>query len=156
MTNLIVDCHNHILDPLRFPYGAENRFHPDGVEINTAENFARLMAANGVSHALIVGPNSGYGLDNAALLDAVADSVAAYHLALPPARGVDPSDAMRLVALGNGRSALEAGLPPAGVRDWLDAMTKRLDTLAGWLDARGREGFVRRAHGDLHLGNMCL
>ena len=28
--------------------------------------------------------------------------------------------------------------------------------LRDWLDARGRSGFVRRAHGDLHLGNMCL
>ena len=68
----IADCHNHILDPKRFPYGAANRFHPGGPEINTAAQFTQLLAAHGVTHALIVGPNSGYGLDNGALLDAVA------------------------------------------------------------------------------------
>src|SRR5690349_19398696 len=67
----IVDCHNHILDPVRFPYGADNRFHPEGPEVNTAAEFIRLLDANGVTHALVVGPNSGYGLDNAALLDVV-------------------------------------------------------------------------------------
>ena len=72
MTASIIDCHNHIFDPQRFPYGVDNRFHPDGPEINTTSQFAQLLDANGVSHALIVGPNSGYGLDNGALLDAVA------------------------------------------------------------------------------------
>ncbi len=31
-----------------------------------------------------------------------------------------------------------------------------LDNIAPWLAERSRTGFVRRAHGDLHLGNLCL
>ena len=31
-----------------------------------------------------------------------------------------------------------------------------LDARAAWFDARVRGGFVRRGHGDLHLGNLCL
>ena len=31
-----------------------------------------------------------------------------------------------------------------------------LDGIAPWLTQRARDGFVRRAHGDLHLGNLCL
>ena len=34
--------------------------------------------------------------------------------------------------------------------------TGRARRLAAWLARRARGGFVRRAHGDLHLGNLCL
>jgi aminoglycoside phosphotransferase family enzyme/predicted kinase len=93
------------------------------------------------------------------LLDAIADSVAEYHQKLPPAApqaAAEAADAMRLIALGNANSALEAGLPARPVQAWLELALKRLDGLADWLDARARGGSVRRAHGDLHLGNMCL
>lgn len=36
------------------------------------------------------------------------------------------------------------------------ALRARLAALALVLDARGRDGFVRRCHGDLHLGNLVL
>jgi predicted kinase len=47
-------------------------------------------------------------------------------------------------------------LPAGLVRDWLVAITGRINQRAGWLNARAAAGFVRRAHGDLHLGNLCL
>jgi hypothetical protein len=90
------------------------------------------------------------------LLDALADTVAAYHQALPPARSVDVPAAMRAVAQGNARAAHDAGLPDDRVRDWLAAITARIAEIAEWLTGRTAEGFVRRAHGDLHLGNLCL
>jgi aminoglycoside phosphotransferase family enzyme/predicted kinase len=90
------------------------------------------------------------------LLDAMADAVAEYHFALPPRRDTRPADAMRLVAAGNADSAISAGLPPPAVRAWLEAASGVLEALSSWLNARGRDGFVRRGHGDLHLGNMCL
>ena len=90
------------------------------------------------------------------LLDAVGDAVAGYHHALPPCREIQPSEAMRRVAAGNANAALAAGLPPPAVRAWLEKADGVLEMLTGWLNARGRDGFVRRAHGDLHLGNMCL
>jgi hypothetical protein len=91
-----------------------------------------------------------------ALLDAVADAVAAYHGALPAVPGTDPAPALRQVAEGNALSAVEAGLPPADVAAWQEAALAALDKLSVWLGERAEAGFVRRAHGDLHLGNLCL
>src|SRR5208337_1144611 len=76
------------------------------------------------------------------------------HYALPPVAGVLPP--MRQIALGNVPSALGTGLPTAEVMAWRDAVLAALDTLDPLLAERARAGFVRRAHGDLHLGNLCL
>jgi aminoglycoside phosphotransferase family enzyme/predicted kinase len=90
------------------------------------------------------------------LLDALGDTVATFHSNLPPVRGTDPATAMRSVALGNAQSALDAGLPDSDVRGWRQAIIDALDGIASWLTQRGSDDFVRRAHGDLHLGNLCL
>lgn len=86
--------------------------------------------------------------------DAVADAVAAYHAALRPLPDATPP--MRQIAIGNVPSALQAGLDPAAVHAWRDAELAALDALAPWLRERAQAGYVRRAHGDLHLGNLCL
>jgi uncharacterized protein len=91
-----------------------------------------------------------------ALLDALGDTVARFHAALPPVMGWDSPGALHAVAEGNVRAALAAGLDPAQVRAWGAATEAALAERAGWLKARARAGFVRRAHGDLHLGNLCL
>jgi predicted TIM-barrel fold metal-dependent hydrolase len=67
-----VDAHCHVLDPARFPYAADVAYRPAGQEIGTLAQFQSVMAAYGVQHALLVGPNSGYGTDNRCLLDAIA------------------------------------------------------------------------------------
>ncbi|WP_144185930.1 bifunctional aminoglycoside phosphotransferase/ATP-binding protein [Elioraea rosea] len=90
------------------------------------------------------------------LLDALGDSVAAFHQALPPVAGVDLAEAMRRVVQGNAVAAREAGLPVARVGTWREAAEAGIARLAGHLAARAKGGFVRRAHGDLHLGNLCL
>ncbi len=90
------------------------------------------------------------------LLDALGDAVAAFHCRLSPARGTDAVAAMRQVALGNAQSAHDAGLPENAVHDWQARIITALDAIAPWLAQRERDGFVRRAHGDLHLGNLCL
>jgi aminoglycoside phosphotransferase family enzyme/predicted kinase len=89
-----------------------------------------------------------------ALQDALADAVAAYHHALPVVAGVRPP--MRQIALGNVPSALDAGLPEATIQTWRDTVLAALDALDPVLAQRADAGFVRRAHGDLHLGNLCL
>lgn len=67
-----IDCHVHVLDPWRFPYAPDTHYRPAGQETGTYEQLAALFAAYGTRHAIIVGPNSGYGLDNTCLLAALA------------------------------------------------------------------------------------
>jgi predicted TIM-barrel fold metal-dependent hydrolase len=67
-----IDCHVHVLDPARFPYDPATHYAPSGQEIGTAAQLDAVMATYGTRHALLVGPNSGYGLDNRCMLDAIA------------------------------------------------------------------------------------
>ena len=90
------------------------------------------------------------------LLDRLADTVAAYHQGLPPVKTTEPAAAMRRVLDGNLRASRAAGLDPIALAAWQAAIVPALDRLAPWLGQRGAEGFVRRGHGDLHLGNLCL
>lgn len=69
-----VDAHVHVLDPVRFPYGANTHYRPVGQETGTAEQLFQLMDTYGVRHALVVGPNSGYELDNRCMLDTLVRS----------------------------------------------------------------------------------
>lgn len=64
-----VDTHCHVLDPARFPYAPDVIYRPVGPEIGTPEQYLQVMQAYGIRHALLVGPNSGYGYDNRCLLD---------------------------------------------------------------------------------------
>ena len=90
------------------------------------------------------------------LLDQTADAVAAYHQALPAARDLAPADAMRRVLAGNRHAGEAAKLDPAALAVWHAAIAATMERLAPWLDQRGADGFIRRSHGDLHLGNLCL
>ena len=90
------------------------------------------------------------------LLDELADAVAAMHGALPAVGVEDPVGRMRRVAEGNARAAQAAGLPESRVRAWLDGVLAALEARAALLESRAVAGLVRRAHGDLHLGNLLL
>ncbi len=105
-----------------------------------AEDFLDAMAASGRL--------------TPALQDQLADAVAAYHQALAPIWGVIPP--MRQIALGNVPSALDAGLQPEAVHNWSASITAALRELGDWCAERASAGYVRRIHGDLHLGNLCL
>src|SRR5256714_987292 len=73
-----IDCHVHVLDPARFPYQTNTHYAPTGQEIGTASQLAQVMDAYGTRYALLVGPNSGYGLDNSCLLDTIAHGQGRY------------------------------------------------------------------------------
>jgi aminoglycoside phosphotransferase family enzyme/predicted kinase len=90
------------------------------------------------------------------LLDALGDCVAAFHARLPPVTGWDSLAAMLRLTRGNARSAVAAGLPSADVRAWQDRTEAAVRKLGPWFAERAAAGFVRRCHGDLHLGNLCL
>jgi predicted TIM-barrel fold metal-dependent hydrolase len=67
-----IDCHVHVIDPVAFPYGKDIGYKPSGQEIGTPPQLDAVMQAYGVTHALLVQPNSGYGPDNSCMLDAIA------------------------------------------------------------------------------------
>lgn len=67
-----IDAHCHVLDPARFPYAPDVAYRPAGQELGLPEQYRQVMDAYGIRHALLVGPNSGYQLDNRCLLDTVA------------------------------------------------------------------------------------
>ncbi len=90
-----------------------------------------------------------------AILDAIADEVAALH-ARNPIIPTDQPETLRRVADGNLRAAQQAGLDPTQLTAWRNGMQRHLARHDTALRHRGKNGFVRRAHGDLHLGNMCL
>ncbi len=73
-----IDCHVHVFDPLRFPYAADAWYRPGPAETGTPLQLGQVLDAHHVRHALIVGPNSGYGLDNRCLLDALAQGQGRY------------------------------------------------------------------------------
>jgi predicted TIM-barrel fold metal-dependent hydrolase len=73
-----IDCHAHVLDPLRFPYGKDIPYHPSGQEIGTPTQLGQVMQSYGVRHGLLVQPNSGYGSDNSCLLDTIARGAGRY------------------------------------------------------------------------------
>ena len=90
-----------------------------------------------------------------ALLDELGDAVAAYHRPLPPITTADPANALRQVLASSEQAALATDLPPDRVRAWHTAAQDLLRTIAPQLRQRAAQGFIRRAHGDLHLGNLC-
>jgi len=67
-----IDSHCHVLDPARFAYAAHVAYHPAGQEQGGIDEYLQVMEAYGIRHALLVGPNSGYGTDNRCLLAALA------------------------------------------------------------------------------------
>ena len=72
-TSLRADCHAHIIAPGQFPYANGPGYKPRSDEVGDREAFARVRAAHGISHALLIQP-SYYGYDNAAMLDAMRAS----------------------------------------------------------------------------------
>ena len=111
----------------------------------TAALLRRLAGAEAVETPML----------DAALLDGLGDVAAAWHAGLAP-RPQDHLAAMRQAVEGNAEAAVAAGLPPEWVARWRAAMLGALADRAAWLAGRAAGGFVRRAHGDLHLGNVCL
>jgi aminoglycoside phosphotransferase family enzyme/predicted kinase len=90
------------------------------------------------------------------LARALGRAVARYHAGLAPLSGIDHPASLRGLAAENRISALAAGLPEAETLAWETSLLAALKIRESWLVARAEEGFVRRAHGDLHLGNLCL
>jgi len=93
------------------------------------------------------------------LLDATADAIAELHGNADVVRVADhPARVRHLVGqLGHDLiTGLTETPPRADVALWANEATELCLSHARRLDRRGRHGFVRLCHGDLHLSNICL
>ena len=91
-----------------------------------------------------------------ALLEALGDAVADLHARFLPVANWDSFAGMRAIVQGNAAAARAAGLKPHIIDKWLHDTLAELERIAPALATRAQAGRVRRAHGDLHLGNICL
>ena len=97
------------------------------------------------------------GIDPA-LADAIGAVVARYHADAAPAATDDGAGRIgRVIAdILSSLADMEDALDPAAVARLRGAAEAALRRVAPLLDARARAGFVRRCHGDLHLGNLVV
>jgi aminoglycoside phosphotransferase family enzyme len=99
------------------------------------------------------------GVLDAALALALADRVRRFHEDAERRFDQGGAEALRRVIAGNDEGLIEAGpgtFARAKVERLRQASDAALARVVGLLDARRDAGFVRRCHGDLHLGNICL
>jgi predicted TIM-barrel fold metal-dependent hydrolase len=128
-----IDCHNHLFDPVSFPYSPKAWYHPIESEQGSASQMASLFDAYGVRHALVVGPNSGYDTDNRCLLDLLAHGAGRFKGVAVVDNHVDRAELERLRDLGIVGTAMQAAL--LGVTHFRDcgpllASLARLDMFA--------------------------
>jgi len=88
-------------------------------------------------------------------IDALANSIAAMHRRAPLTRGRHAAY-FRQMALDNVDALRNTPLEQAVIERVEIGLRKQLDALADHLDLRTAQGFVRRCHGDLHLGNIVI
>jgi aminoglycoside phosphotransferase family enzyme/predicted kinase len=92
-----------------------------------------------------------------ALVDAIADAIAASH-AVSPLAPVEPwIKSIPALVQGNTEAFRTAAcFPPDDIDDLQAASLSAFSCVRNLLEQRGRQGHVRRCHGDLHLANIVL
>jgi predicted TIM-barrel fold metal-dependent hydrolase len=96
----LIDCHCHVIDPARFAYQTDTRYRPVGQEIAPLDHLLRIMDQHDVSHALIVGTNSGYGVDSRPVLDALARGEGRFRGVAVVENDISTAELARLKAAG--------------------------------------------------------
>ena len=122
-----------------------------GTPIEYAIEMARFDESQTLDHLAAAGPLC------QALVAAVADAIAASHVAAPRKPAQAWIEGLPSLIEGNATALRAAG---CFAPEQIDELTRRsLASFAGLrhlLERRGAEGFVRRCHGDLHLANLVM
>lgn len=130
------DCHVHVFDPARFPYAADAWYLPVAAEAGTPAQLGQVMDAHHVSHALLVGPNSGYGLDNRCLLDTIARGRGRYKGIAVVRNDASLGELQDLKAQGVIGAAFNAALLGVDFYRDIGPLLARLRDLGMWADVQ--------------------
>jgi aminoglycoside phosphotransferase family enzyme/predicted kinase len=91
------------------------------------------------------------------LVDSMADAIAASHDIEPLAPAQPWINSIPAIIEGNSAAFRAAScFPPADIDELREASLSAFRSVRGLLEQRGKAGYVRRCHGDLHLANMVL
>jgi uncharacterized protein len=123
----------------------------DGTPVEFAIEMARFDERQTIDHLAEAGH-----LDPD-LVDAIADAIAASHVVAPLAPAEPWIKSIPAFIEGNTAAFRAAGcFTAADIDDLHEASHSAFLRIRGLLEQRGRAGYVRRCHGDLHLGNIVL
>jgi aminoglycoside phosphotransferase family enzyme/predicted kinase len=90
------------------------------------------------------------------LLEALVEAIAGFHAAAEPVAGFGGAAAVANTVAMSDESLRDARLPAPLCDRLLAASRAALARIGEILDRRRDAGKVRRCHGDLHLGNICV
>jgi uncharacterized protein len=123
----------------------------DGVPVEFAIEMTRFDERQTIDHL------AESGEPDRDLVEAIADVIAASHAIAPPAP-VEPWIAsIPAFIAGNDRAFQAAARFPANeIADLKESSIRSFSRVREVLKQRGRQGHVRRCHGDLHLANIVL
>ncbi len=122
-----------------------------GEPVEYAVEMSRFDERRTIDHLAEAGP-----LDPD-LVDAIAETIAASHSIAPLAPAAPWINSIPGIIEGNSSAFREAACFPADEIDELEqASLSAFSRIRGLLEQRGRQGYLRRCHGDLHLANIVL
>lgn len=127
-----IDAHCHVLEPARFPYADDVAYRPAGQEMGDLRSFEAVMHFHGVHHALLVGPNSGYGTDNRCLLDALAQGQGRFKAIAVVPNDCAQDELVRLRSAGVVGLAFNASLHGAEHYAGIAPLLQRMASLGLW------------------------
>jgi len=122
-----------------------------GTPVEYAVEMTRFDERRTIDHLAEAGP-----LDSG-LVDAIADTIAASHGVAPLAPAEPWIKSIPGLIESNTVAFRQAGcLPSDDIDDLGQASLSAFSAIRPLLERRGRQGHVRRCHGDLHLANIAL
>ena len=130
---------------------------PDGLTLDGPGNDVEPVVemANFGDDALMTDLAAAGRLDGS-MLDDLAAAIAAMHQDAARVAQGGAATVAEVLAINEAGFATSHVLPDAPVARLTADFRVALDRLAPLLDARAARGMIRRCHGDLHMGNICL
>jgi len=149
---LAPDLYEAVLPVVRAPDGAV-RISGEGEVVDWVVSMRRI--ADGA----LLGDMADAGHLEAGLIVQAVTAIAGFHAGLAPEREAGHAVDYRRIIAGLRRTetagAAALGLTPAS--EYLfGALERELARVSPLIEARRKNGWVRRGHGDLHLGNICV